>query len=689
LVERIGRFEIVGELGRGAMGTVYQARDTVLDRQVALKTVAPGLLGSKDTVERFQREARAAAKLQHPNIVTIYDLGEAEGVLYIAMELLDGHDLSVILAPPDRLSVEQKVRIVAQTCRGLDHAHKQGVFHRDVKPANIHVRADGTVKIVDFGIARLADSNMTQTGLVLGTPSYIAPEALMGRRPDHRGDMWAVGIILFEMLAGRRPYEAPTIASLVYKIVHDPLPPMGRGAHSLPPTLIDVVTRALEKDPGRRYRDLAEMAVALECALGITPAGALSLPPAARERAYELNFAEARELLADDDYEGALAAARRAMALEPSRTSILVLVGVIEERLRAADTAQTSAPIVPATRRTAAPATAAAAGATAAVEVPLSPLTQELKVRGAAVFRDLGCFGEPPATQSVALSPVRDLLAVSGADGAIRLWDLQTRTCAATLRTELHQRTGHDALGLALCFSPDGSLLASGHVDGHVHLWDVAMATEVPVKLRHDAGVGALAFSPDGATLASGSMDSNLRLWDVGTALAGDARRELHRQPAGVTALAWVAGGDWILTGHVNRVLRLLDARTGKLLASLRGPEAAINLIELAPDGVSVAVASQDRTVRLIDLQRREPVVEIDGLRRAVTALCHFPDGEHFATVGQDNAVQIWDLRSRRPLVTLWGPADESFVGIVLFGSGEHLAAALADGRIRIWGPAA
>ncbi|OFV86583.1 MAG: hypothetical protein A2V74_04600 [Acidobacteria bacterium RBG_16_70_10] len=256
------------------------------------------------------------------------------------------------------------------------------------------------------------------------------------------------------------------------------------------------------------------------------------------------------------------------------------------------------------------------------------------------------------------------------------------------LRTDLHQRTGHDAAALRLAFSPDGSLLASGHVDGAVHLWDMARGEEVPVRLRHEQGVGAVAFSPDGVTLATGSLDSNLRLWDVGAALSGEARRELIRQPAGVTALAWAGGGEWILTGHTSRVLRLMDMR-GRLLATLRGPEALVNLLVLSPDGQHVAVASQDKTVRLFDLASREQVAVLGGLRRPATSVCFLADGLFLATVSQDNAVQLWDLEAHKATAALWGPADESFVGLALFGEANHLAAALADGRIRLWGPAA
>jgi WD40 repeat protein len=212
-------------------------------------------------------------------------------------------------------------------------------------------------------------------------------------------------------------------------------------------------------------------------------------------------------------------------------------------------------------------------------------------------------------------------------------------------------------------------------------------AEEVPVRLRHDESVGTLAFSPDGATLATGSLDANLRLWDVGAALAGEARRELIRQPAGVTALAWADGGESILTGHSSRVLRLLDPHRARLLKTLRGPEGLVSLLTLSPDGRFMAVASHDRTVRLFDLATREPVGPVlTELRRPATSMCFLADGGFLATVCQENAVQLWDLETGTPGATLWGPADESFVGLALFGESNHLAVALGDGRIRVWG---
>jgi len=690
LGEKFGKFEIEKELGQGAMGDVYQARDPDLDRRVALKTVKPALLKGKDTLARFKREARAAARLQHPNIVTIFEVGEVDDTRYIAMEFVDGEELGTAIHHLDRFTLEQKIRLMVDVCRGLHFAHKMGVIHRDVKPANILVTRDRVVKILDFGIARsLGEANMTQTGMVLGTPSYISPELLKGDEVTHRADMWAVGVILYELLSGRRPFEAKTVGSLIHKIIHEPLPPLDAEGLGLPEPLVHAVTRSLERDPGRRFTDLGEMERALLAAIGATPAPEIPLDPVARKRGYELNFAEARRKLADEDLSGALDSARRAQSLEPDRSGIVALIKAIEGRLGSAATVQRPPTPRPSTPTSPTPSLAPSApptptGGVPAAQGPLDSAT--LRARGAGALTDKGAFGDPTATKEVALSPVADLLAAAGADGALRLWDLRLRTRSHLLRTALHQRAGHDAAALALAFSPDGSLLASGHVDGSVHLWDMATGEEVPVRLRHDDAVSALAFSPDGVTLATGSLDSNLRLWDVGAALGGDARRVLLRQPTAVTALAWTGGGEAILTGHTSRVLRLLDPVRGRLLATLRGPTAQVTQLLLSPDGQSMAVASRDRTIRVIEIETRQETATL-ALPRSSSALCFLSDGGFLASVGLDNSVQLWDLETREPAAALWGPTGESFIGLALYGELNHLAVALADGRIRIWGP--
>jgi serine/threonine-protein kinase len=202
-----GRYTVIERLGKGAMGVVYKAHDAVLDRFVAIKEMAADT-DDEQLRQRFSQEARAAARLNHRNIITVFELHEFEHQLYIVMELLEGVDLATLLKRKVTLPLEAQVNLIAQVCDGLDYAHGKGVIHRDVKPANLHVAPNGTLKILDFGIARLAASKMTTTGGLIGTPDYMSPEQVMAAHIDARSDLFAVGAVTYEMLAGAKPFES-------------------------------------------------------------------------------------------------------------------------------------------------------------------------------------------------------------------------------------------------------------------------------------------------------------------------------------------------------------------------------------------------------------------------------------------------------------------------------------------------
>jgi serine/threonine-protein kinase len=262
--DKIGRYEISGELGKGAMGVVYQAVDPNIGRQVALKTMRMDVLGADmpDMLKRFQNEARAAGLLNHPNIVTIYDAGEEDGVFYIAMEFIPGKTLAHLLAEVRVLSAEQLVNIGTQICAGLDYAHGKHVIHRDIKPPNIMIAPDGTVKIMDFGIAK-AGASMTAAGEVLGTPNYMSPEQVKGKELDGRTDLFSTGVILYEMATGERPFSGQNVTTIIYKIIHEtPAPPRELDV-TVHPGLSQVIAKCLAKDPEDRYQNGADLAMAL------------------------------------------------------------------------------------------------------------------------------------------------------------------------------------------------------------------------------------------------------------------------------------------------------------------------------------------------------------------------------------------------------------------------------------------
>jgi serine/threonine-protein kinase len=261
---KLGRYAIQSELGRGAMGVVYKATDTALERTVAVKTVNMALErdGAERYEARFYQEARAAGSLNHPNIVTVYDVGKEGNVAYMAMEFIEGQELRSLLAEGRALPVSQAVSIAAQVAEGLAYAHQHGVVHRDVKPANIMVLADGPVKITDFGIARMRASadELTQSGMMLGSPKYMSPEQVIGKRADHRSDIFSLGVILYETLTGGAPFSGENVTALMYQIVNFAPPAPSAVNPAVPELLNFIVAKMLAKPLEERYQSAQELA---------------------------------------------------------------------------------------------------------------------------------------------------------------------------------------------------------------------------------------------------------------------------------------------------------------------------------------------------------------------------------------------------------------------------------------------
>jgi eukaryotic-like serine/threonine-protein kinase len=258
-----GRYSVIERIGKGAMGVVYKAHDAVLDRVVAIKQMVGELDDDPQLKARFIQEARSAARLNHRNIVTIYELHESDQDIYIVMELLEGVDLATLIKRHVPLPIEARLNMMAQLCDGLEYAHGKGIIHRDIKPANLHVSPSGLVTILDFGIARLAQSKMTSTGGLIGTPDYMSPEQVMAGKLDARSDLFAVGAVTYELLCGSKPFEAESITALLMKIAREPHTPLRERAPHLPGAAIDLVERLLQKNPDDRPSSAREVQQAL------------------------------------------------------------------------------------------------------------------------------------------------------------------------------------------------------------------------------------------------------------------------------------------------------------------------------------------------------------------------------------------------------------------------------------------
>ena len=312
--EKLGRYRIVGELGRGAMGAVYRAVDPLIDREVAIKTLLQDL--PEDIVdevrERFLREARSAGRLNHPNIVTIFDVGDDAGVAYIAMELLGGRSLQQMMRAEPRMAPAAAAGIAAQIADALDHAQEYRIVHRDVKPANVMVAASGRCKLTDFGIAYIPTSSMTQTGKSLGSPKYMSPEQVAGIPVDGRADIFSLGVVLYEMLTGVSPFVREGDTSplpVMHRISVEPHPPLRSFVPDIPPALERIVGRALAKKVQDRYARAGEMAEELRKAardatgVGTAYEKTTRVEPAAYEKTVKIDTARPKtdDLLADID----------------------------------------------------------------------------------------------------------------------------------------------------------------------------------------------------------------------------------------------------------------------------------------------------------------------------------------------------------------------------------------------------
>ena len=267
---RFGRYEVVKELGSGAMGTVYLGRDTVGRRNVAVKTLKPDGVDAQELAEmkaRFFREAESAKQLAHPAIVKVYDAGEEQGTAYFAMELLDGVTLKDFCAKRGTVTVKRATEIAAFVVEGLAYAHTKNVVHRDVKPENIMMLSNGEIKITDFGVAKLLDASQTQSGVVLGTPNYMSPEQLFGAKVDRRSDIFSLGVVFYELLTGARPFQAKNISEML-RLHETHQPPAPSTLRADVPSSIDAIAlRALQRDLAQRYQQAEQMAGDLRAAM--------------------------------------------------------------------------------------------------------------------------------------------------------------------------------------------------------------------------------------------------------------------------------------------------------------------------------------------------------------------------------------------------------------------------------------
>lgn len=706
--ERLGRFRIERELGRGGFGIVYLAFDPQLARTVALKVPRPDVLSTSQLRERFRHEARAAAALDHPNIVAVHETGEIDSVAYIAATYCHGANLSKWMGDhPSGVPFITAATLVAQLADGVAHAHGRGILHRDLKPSNVIVdtgmsSADislqgsnsdllsahsslPTVKITDFGLARFlnqTDFSLTATGAILGTPNYLAPEQAAPSSTTDSGertglgpgvDVYGLGTILYEMLTGRPPFVADNALETLRQVrSEDPIAPR-KLRSQVPRDLETICLKCLEKEPGHRYKSASDLAADLRRFLN--GEAILARAPGILERSAKW--------------------AKRRPAVAALLATVVVVTGLgftgvvwqwqqtaqaLGQSRQAHETTKAHLYLNQIARaRHELVANHVARAETLLDETPVAARGWEWHFLKRRCQTDLYVMrGNGAPVQSVTYSPDGSLIAsgsgdwYTGADGEINLWDAHDGTLVRTLMKGC--RTVYQ-----VAFDPDGTRLVSGCADGIVRVWDVKTGEILLEMPGHRSRVDCVAFSPDGRQIASGSRDTTVRLWDAQT---GVCSKTLTNHRSAIWSVAYSSDGKYMVSADRGGVAHLWNAATATPVRTFAG-HSDIRAAAFSPDSTWLALGTYSGHMVVCDLLKNDSTPIIHHLNAGpLLSLAYTPNGT-LAWSSREGHVRIQNPQIGKDRYVLPG-RDGWAYSVAMSPNGRRLVSGGTDGTVRV-----
>jgi WD40 repeat protein/predicted Ser/Thr protein kinase len=678
-------YDVIEEIGRGGTSVVYLARQAHPARLVALKLLVAGAYADAERRARFRAEADAIARLRHPQIVQIYQVGEHDGLPYLALEYVEGGTLAERTGGSP-LPPRQAAELVAQIAEAVHYAHEMGVVHRDLKPSNVLLGADGSPKVTDFGLAKQEQSELTATGAILGTPSYMAPEQAEGkaREVGPAADVYALGAILYELLTLRPPFKGATPMETLEQVrAQEPVPPE-RLQGGTPRDLDTICLKCLQKPPAARYRSAQALADDLRLFLADRPI--LGRRPGPIEKVWRwsrqnpavagMTVAFLLAILAG--FAGVMtqwiraenlakneSLARRDAERAEERTRRYLYVARMNLAQQASETNQTRRLLE--------------------LLMPYQPGTKQAELRGFEWYywwRSCHLFRKSLDLKSgsvfaLGFHPIDGTLVSGSEDGRVRLWDPATWRLESTLE-------GNGGTARDVAFTRDGKALAIATLPSTVTIWDWS-AGKVRSTFDTKGSPLSLAFSPEGSVLAVACDDGTIGLWDAGT---GQQRNQLKGHTGIVYSVAFSPNGRILASCSSDRTVRLWNATSGELADVLTDHTDRVWSVAFSPDGATLASSGDDLGVLLWEVGSRKPRATLRGHANNVRKVLFSPDGRTLATADDNGMIRLWDPANGQIRAICKGHTN-SLDSLAFSADSGLLASSGADGTIKIWDLAA